>query len=60
MESACQQSSNCHLMVDSAGRKMMVREEGKEYCSDNRMKDRGRTLGVACLAVLGSVWTERV
>lgn len=56
VESACQQSCNCHLVVESphGGR------EGKECGSDKIVKDRGRTWGVACLAGLESVWVERI
>lgn len=61
MESACQQSCNCHLMVDGPGGKMMVGggRGGKGCGSDKTLKDKGRTWGVACLAGLESVWVER-
>lgn len=60
MESACQLSSNCHLLVDGwrGGGGGVVSERGKKCkaCGrDNMVKDRGRTLGVVCLDGLKSI-----
>lgn len=58
--SQCQQSCNCHLMLDSPGGKMMAGggRGGKGCGSDKMVKDRGRTWGVACLAGSGCERTQ--